>query len=79
MVDYSDLQRFGVVLLLIYYAQAYLGRYIHDRRDRLAKLGPITNPHPPLNILHIVLGVAILGLSFFQVCTLLSIWLMSLI
>ncbi|PPQ64690.1 hypothetical protein CVT26_002780 [Gymnopilus dilepis] len=57
----------GAILLLVYYAQVLLGRYIHERRNKLAKLGPITRPHPPLNILHICLGVSIIGLSFFQV------------
>lgn len=44
-----------------------LGRYIHEQRNKLADQGPITHPHPPLNILHICLGVSIIGLSFFQV------------
>ncbi|KAF9533399.1 hypothetical protein CPB83DRAFT_845199 [Crepidotus variabilis] len=67
-------ERFGVVLLLVYYAQVYLGRYIHARRNQLAKQGPIKAPHPPLNILHIVLGVSIIGLSFFQVRSGLQWW-----
>ena len=57
----------GALLLLLYYAQVMLGRYIHERRGKLARLGPITHPHPPLNILHIILGVSIITLSFFQV------------
>jgi len=57
----------GALLLLLYYAQVMLGRYIHDRRSKLARLGPITHPHPPLNILHIILGVSIITLSFFQI------------
>jgi hypothetical protein len=57
----------GIVLLFVYYAQVLLGRYIHNRRNRLAKLGPITQNHPPLNILHIVLGISIISLAFFQV------------
>lgn len=61
------MQKYGVVLLLLYYAQVLLGRYIHNRRMDLAKLGPVTQPHPPLNIFHICLGISIIGLSFLQV------------
>ncbi|KAF8162972.1 hypothetical protein B0H34DRAFT_693600 [Crassisporium funariophilum] len=64
----------GIILLFMYYAQVLLGRYIHARRNRLAKLGPITHPHPPLNILHIVLGVSIIGLAFAQVRSGLGWW-----
>ncbi|KAF8911940.1 hypothetical protein CPB84DRAFT_1760813 [Gymnopilus junonius] len=64
----------GAILLLAYFAQVLLGRYIHERRNRLAKLGPITRAHPPLNILHIVLGVSIIGLSFFQIRSGLEWW-----
>jgi len=65
---------FGLVLLLLYYAQVLLGRYIHNRRNQLAKLGPITRPHPPLNILHIICGVSIITLAFFQVRSGLTWW-----
>ncbi|KAF9483777.1 hypothetical protein BDN70DRAFT_928938 [Pholiota conissans] len=58
---------YGILLLFVYYVQVLLGRYIHNRRIALSKLGPVTNNHPPLNILHICLGVSIIGLSFFQV------------
>jgi hypothetical protein len=44
-----------------------LGRYIHEQRNKLAEIGPISRPHPPLNILHICFGVSIIGLAFFQV------------
>jgi len=64
----------GMVLLFMYYAQVLLGRYIHNRRNRLAQLGPITRNHPPLNILHIVLGVSIIGLAFFQIRSGLEWW-----
>ncbi|CAA7267657.1 unnamed protein product [Cyclocybe aegerita] len=64
----------GMILLFIYYAQVLLGRYIHNRRMRVAKLGPITQPHPPLNIVHICLGVSIIGLSLFQVRSGLEWW-----
>lgn len=57
----------GVILLFLYYAQVMLGRYIHKQRNKLAEMGPITRPHPPLNIFHIFLGVSIIGLAFFQV------------
>ncbi|KDR73470.1 hypothetical protein GALMADRAFT_251147 [Galerina marginata CBS 339.88] len=65
---------YGMVLLFIYYAQVLLGRYIHKRRLQLAQLGPITRPHPPLNILHIALGVSIIALAFFQVRSGLEWW-----
>jgi len=52
---------------LLYYVQAFLGQYIHDRRSKLARLGPVTHPHPPLNILHIVLGVSVISIAFCQV------------
>ncbi|KAF8964026.1 hypothetical protein BDZ97DRAFT_1919264 [Flammula alnicola] len=65
---------YGIVLLFAYYAQVLLGRYIHNRRLALAKLGPITQNHPLLNIVHIFLGVSIIGLSFFQVRSGLEWW-----
>jgi len=40
----------------------------------LAEIGPITRPHPPLNILHICFGVSIIGLAFFQVRSGLQWW-----
>jgi len=64
----------GGILLLLYYAQVLLGRYIHERRNKLAAIGPITRPHPPLNILHICLGISIIGLAFFQVRSGLQWW-----
>ncbi|KIM48873.1 hypothetical protein M413DRAFT_88681 [Hebeloma cylindrosporum] len=64
----------GVFLLFAYYAQVLLGRFIHNRRQKLAQLGPITQPHPPLNILHIALGVTIIALAFFQVRSGLEWW-----
>jgi len=63
----GSLQVGGIFLLLAYYAQVLLGRFIHNRRVKLAQLGPITQNHPPLNILHISLGVTIIALAFFQV------------
>ncbi|KAF8803534.1 hypothetical protein BYT27DRAFT_7195372 [Phlegmacium glaucopus] len=64
----------GVILLFLYYAQVALGHYIHERFTKLAKIGPVTHPHPPVNILHICLGVSIIGLSFFQVRSGLQWW-----
>jgi len=64
----------GGFLLLAYYTQVLLGRFIHNRRLELAKLGPITHPHPPLNILHISLGVSIIAFAFFQVRSGLGWW-----
>jgi len=55
----------GAFLVMIYYAQVFLGRYIHKRRAR--GLVPANKPHPPSNILHVVLGLTTIGLAFFQV------------
>lgn len=44
--------------------QVFLGRYIHRRREKMAAS---LKPHPPLNIAHVVLGLAIIALAFFQV------------
>lgn len=44
--------------------QVFLGRYIHRRREKAAAS---LKPHPPLNIAHVVLGLAIIALAFFQV------------
>ncbi|KAH9483737.1 Cytochrome b561 and DOMON domain-containing protein [Psilocybe cubensis] len=60
---------YGGLLLLVYYTQVFLGRYIHNRRNELAKLGPITQPHPPLNIFHIVLGIIRSGMQWWETLT----------
>ena len=56
-----------MLLLLAYWLQVLLGRFIHARRLERLKLGPITDNHPPCNIFHIFLGVTIVTLAFFQV------------
>lgn len=55
--------------MIVYYAQVFLGRYIHRRRAQ--NLVPADKPHPPSNILHVVLGLTTIGLAFFQVCLIL--------
>ncbi|PFH52356.1 hypothetical protein AMATHDRAFT_139927 [Amanita thiersii Skay4041] len=51
----------GVLLLALYYLQITLGRYIHRNRAMNVR------PHPPSNILHVVLGLTVIALAFFQV------------
>lgn len=53
------------MLFAIYLLQAWLGIYIHRRRDQ----GLVTKLHPPSNILHVVLGLSTITLAFFQVQT----------
>ncbi|KAF8892623.1 hypothetical protein BD779DRAFT_1610165 [Infundibulicybe gibba] len=53
----------GALLLIIYYAQVALGRYIHRRK---VQSPPTAKPHPPSNILHIVLGISTIFLAFLQ-------------
>lgn len=54
----------GVILAAMYYFQVSLGRYIHRRRSQMP---PSASPHPPSNILHVVSGITIITLAFFQV------------
>ncbi|KAK0228359.1 hypothetical protein IW262DRAFT_1350516 [Armillaria fumosa] len=51
----------GALLLLLYFLQAALGRYIHNRKGLSALR------HPPSNVLHAILGLTLLCLAFFQV------------
>lgn len=53
----------GVFLLILYYIQLSLGRYIHKRR---ASAPPNASNHPPSNILHVVLGLSVITLAFVQ-------------
>ncbi|KAF5376527.1 hypothetical protein D9757_008300 [Collybiopsis confluens] len=55
-------QIFGIVVLGLYLLQVYLGRYIHARRGL-----PNRAPHAPSNILHVCLGVIVVGAGFLQV------------
>ncbi|KAF7338461.1 Cytochrome b561 domain-containing protein [Mycena venus] len=52
----------GVLLVAVYLAQLFLGRYIHSRRAVEGR-----QPHPPSNIMHAVLGISIIALAFLQV------------
>jgi hypothetical protein len=52
----------GVVLFLVYLGQVTLGLYIHRRKPKER-----AGQHPPRNILHIVFGLATIGLAFWQV------------
>ncbi|RXW24173.1 hypothetical protein EST38_g1673 [Candolleomyces aberdarensis] len=55
----------GVIFIFLYAAQVLLGRFIHRRR--VESTAPITKPHPPLNILHVVIGLLLIAFAFFQV------------
>ncbi|KAI0362696.1 hypothetical protein OH77DRAFT_1388365 [Trametes cingulata] len=55
----------GVVLFALYITEVALGMVVHLRRKA-------ANPHPPRNIVHVVLGLAIFGLSIFEVSALAS-------
>ncbi|KAF9466410.1 hypothetical protein BDZ94DRAFT_1251885 [Collybia nuda] len=61
----------GVILVAMYYLQMSLGRYIHRRRSQMQ---PGASSHPPSNILHIVSGITIVALAFFQVRSGLEEW-----
>lgn len=51
----------GVVLFVLYIVEVALGTFIHLRRPKEAAA------HPPRNVVHVVLGLAVFGLSMFQV------------
>ncbi|KAJ7172681.1 hypothetical protein C8R46DRAFT_160873 [Mycena filopes] len=59
----------GVLLFGLYIAQLFLGRYIHSKRAV-----PGRAPHPPSNILHVVLGISVIALAFLQVRSGLGEW-----
>nr|GAT61218.1 predicted protein [Mycena chlorophos] len=59
----------GVLLLLLYVAQLLLGRYIHAKHAV-----PGRALHPPNNILHVLLGLCVVALAFFQVNSGLGEW-----
>ncbi|KAF9009358.1 hypothetical protein BDQ17DRAFT_1235413 [Cyathus striatus] len=56
---------YGVLLVIAYCIQVFLGRYIHARKH--SQKEPPTRPHPPLNILHVILGLSVIGCAFLQV------------
>ncbi|KAG2020715.1 hypothetical protein CC2G_006023 [Coprinopsis cinerea AmutBmut pab1-1] len=60
-------KQWGTVLVSIYLVQIILGRHIHQKRAEQAP--PIKKNHPPLNILHVVIGLVILLGAFLQVKT----------
>ncbi|GLB35313.1 putative eukaryotic cytochrome b561 [Lyophyllum shimeji] len=53
----------GVFLLILYYLQVSLGRYIHRRR---ANAPPNAPKHPASNVLHVALGLFVITLAFVQ-------------
>ncbi|KAG5645822.1 hypothetical protein DXG03_005163 [Asterophora parasitica] len=55
----------GVLLAFLYYLQITLGRYIHKRRANASPGISLPN-HPPLNILHVALGLSIIVGAFAQ-------------
>ncbi|KAF8973311.1 hypothetical protein BDZ97DRAFT_1780761 [Flammula alnicola] len=59
----DDHKRWGLALLVLYLVQSGLGSFIHfvKKADRKRR--------PPQNYLHAVLGIAIIGLSLYQVYT----------
>ncbi|KIK59658.1 hypothetical protein GYMLUDRAFT_244883 [Collybiopsis luxurians FD-317 M1] len=52
----------GIIVLVLYLLQLSLGRYIHARRGL-----PNRAAHAPSNILHVFLGLIVIGAGFFQV------------
>ncbi|KAJ7063110.1 hypothetical protein C8F01DRAFT_1131558 [Mycena amicta] len=52
----------GILLFGLYIAQLFLGRFIHSKHSVVGRA-----PHPPTNILHVVLGITVITLAFIQV------------
>ncbi|KAF7304730.1 Cytochrome b561 domain-containing protein [Mycena kentingensis (nom. inval.)] len=52
----------GVLLFGLYITQIVLGRFIHAQHGTAGRA-----PHPPTNILHVLLGISVVALAFFQV------------
>ncbi|TFK90960.1 hypothetical protein K466DRAFT_635248 [Polyporus arcularius HHB13444] len=52
----------GVILFVLYIIQVALGTLIHVRRPKHGRA------HPPRNVVHVVLGLALFGLSIYEVC-----------
>jgi len=57
----DDHKRWGIALFILYFVQCGLGAFIHfiKKQNRTRR--------PPQNYLHAVLGLAIIGLAFYQV------------
>ena len=51
-----------MILLLLYIVEVALGTVIHARRKDAAP-----SAHPPRNVVHVLLGMAIFGLAIFKV------------
>lgn len=52
----------GVVLVVLYIFEIALGTLIHLRRPKNGA------SHPSRNVIHVVLGLAVFGLSIYEVC-----------
>jgi len=52
----------GALLLAVYLTQIVLGRFIHAQHGK-----PNRAPHPPTNILHVVVGIIVIAGAFLQV------------
>ncbi len=51
-----------MILFVLYIIQVALGTLIHVRRPKHGRA------HPPRNVVHVVLGLALFGLSIYEVC-----------
>ena len=51
-----------MILLLLYIVEVALGTVVHVRRKDAAP-----SAHPPRNVVHVLLGMAIFGLAIFEV------------
>lgn len=70
LIAHATTQIGGIVLFLMYIAQCTLGYYVHARKHVHArKPRERGGQHPPRNILHIIFGLATLGIAFWQVRT----------
>jgi hypothetical protein len=61
-----DLQTIGTLLLVLYFVQVLFGLFIHFWKPRRYRA---PGHRPPYNYIHPVLGIAIVGLAFWQVRT----------
>ncbi|KAF8633744.1 hypothetical protein AX17_004400 [Amanita inopinata Kibby_2008] len=58
----------GIVLLTLYYLQIWLGRFIHQHHS-VKK-----SAHPRSHVIHVALGITIIGIALFQVRSGLNEW-----
>ncbi|KAG6821146.1 hypothetical protein H0H93_005366 [Arthromyces matolae] len=54
----------GLLLVIMYYFQVALGRWVHHRREKNALTAKL---HPPVNIVHVLLGLSLIAVAFAQV------------